>query len=269
MNIDTICKELQALQRQKVWHLKSRMMVENRLRAMVASHIGYHSGLAESDREKLFKQATAVLKAIGKGEATDYEDIRVVVLAIQPAIDGFSDAVKAIEKKMLKLVKQLPVAAWVQDPQQRGFGLLSLATVIGEAGNLSNYANPGKLWKRLGCAPFEKGGVTQMGATWKSGKGPVKLHASDWEEFGYSPRRRSISYLIGENIVKQNKSIYRERYDAKKEDFQAKRPETSKGHCHNHGMLLATKLMLKNLWVEWNGGDRLFETDDLAAVVSA
>ena len=41
----------------------------------------------------------------------------------------------------------------------------------------------------------------RMGATWKSKGG---LSAAEWEEFGYSPRRRSVAFVFGENLVKLN-----------------------------------------------------------------
>ena len=85
---------------------------------------------------------------------------------------------------------------------------------------------------------------------------------------GYSPRRRSIAYLIGEGLVKQNfvsggqgdgrlesesgsAGPYRSRYDQKKAEFAEKHPDYKPLRCHLHGMLLATKLLLKNLWIEW------------------
>ena len=109
-----------------------------------------------------------------------------------------------------------------------------------------------------------------MGATWRSGK-HGKLPASEWETFGYSPRRRSIAFLIGEGIVKQNTvgdggsgerpvvtdigraGPYRQRYDAAKVTFAAGHPDYSKLRVHRHAMLVATKLLLKNLWIEWTG----------------
>ena len=75
---------------------------------------------------------------------------------------------KPIEKTMEKFAGELHVAPWVLEPAQKGFGLPSLAVVVGEAGDLANYPNPGKLWARFGGHPFEKDGENHMGATWKS-----------------------------------------------------------------------------------------------------
>ena len=201
--IAEICIGLQALQRQRARYIKFRIMNSNCLEAIVAGTIGYHTGMTKAERIAVFKKAKALIKKIVKGEAEQ----NPLVLTANDAIQNFAREQKVTEKEMLKMVKQLPVASWVEQPEQRGFGLLFLAIVVGETGDLSNYSNLYKLWRRLGCAPYTKGGETLMGATWRgrgNGKRGERLHASDWEEFGYSPRRRSIAFLIGENIVKQN-----------------------------------------------------------------
>lgn len=272
-SVSEISQELQSLQRHRTWYLRSRIVVQNRLQAAVAIAQGYHNGLPAAEREKAFKQAGDHIRHVCAGE--EQSDHEPLILTMSQAADGLDEFRKSYEKEMLKLAKQLPVASWVEDDQQRGFGMTFLAIVIGETGDLSNYSNPGKVWRRMGCAPFTKDGDTLMGSTWKSQN---KLHAADWEEFGYCPRRRSIAYLIGEGLMKQNKSVYRERYETKKAEAAAKHPDwircgpckgegkNKKGNncsnckgsgtvmmrCHLHGMLLATKLLLKNLWIEWN-----------------
>jgi len=139
----------------------------------------------------------------------------------------------------------------------------------------------------MGCAPFESGGVMRMGARWKSAK--PSLSAAEWEEFGYCPRRRSIAFVFGENLVKQNtiagdvnfetaaasasvgnggrggeatdETETREagpsrlRYDQTKAAKMAlEDDEWPKIRCHRHGMLLAVKLLLRELWKTWNPG---------------
>ncbi len=292
-SVASISQELQSLQRQRAWHLKSRNMVANRLQATVAGTMGYHSSMPVKERLKLFKEASILIDKIVAGEVKPKSEGLMsmeLVRTTAEAIAGFDKMKRDLEKKMAVLAKQLPVAAWVSSLDQRGFGILFLGIIIGETGDLANYANPAKVWRRLGCAPFTKDNETLMGATWKSRggrkKGQTKLHAEDWEEFGYSPRRRSISYLIGEGIVKQNgEGPYRVRYDEAKALAAENHPDwtrcsvckgtkkNAKGgkcsnckgtgivmmHCHLHGMLLATKLLLKNLWIEWNNGDRSYD----------
>ncbi len=297
--IESMSLELRALQRERTVVLKSRNMQSNRLQAVVAGTIGYHSGMAEKDRTKKFAEASMLIKAVLEND--EDTPMKMIIKVTSTGIEAFNKAKDELEKRMTKLVKQLPVYSWVEHKNQRGFGALFLAIVIGETGNLANYANPGKLWARMGCAPFTfprelpdgspaPDALTLMGATWRSGR-LGKLPASEWEEYGYSPRRRSIAYLIGEGIVKQNflkpakngvqpgKPVlvnvdestsesesssaeiikpdnipgpYRRRYNDKKAELKARCPDYPDLRCHRHGMLLATKLLLKNLWLEWN-----------------
>jgi len=277
-SLASLCLELQGLQRQRVVYIKSRIMVGNRLQALVAGTIGYSSGLKEAERRALFSEAGKLIqRVVGGEEHTMSSMIRVHYTGISE----FVRVQKGIEKEMVAYAKQLLVAAWLEAPEQKGFGMQSLATVIGETGDLNNYANPAKVWRRMGCAPWTFRGDTKMGATWRSGK-EGKLPAEEWTNYGYSPRRRSLAYVIGEGIVKQNGvGPYRTRYDEAKARAAETHPEwtccskcegsgkTKKGskcsnckgtgivmkRCHLHGMLLATKLLFKNLWLEWTGVD--------------
>lgn len=280
-----ISDDLQRLQRQKVWYRKSRIMVENRLRATVAGSLGYESRMPEKERAAKFREATKLIKAVLDGEQSHELDSMIRTTAI--AIDGFGGTEDAIEKTMVKLAKSLPVSGWVDQPEQRGFGLSSLATLIGETGDLSLYPNPGKVWRRMGCAPYQSGEKTLMGATWRGGR-EGKLSAAEWEAFGYSPRRRSIAFVIGEGLIKQNfmraggdttieteatgaPGPYRARYDFAKAALAEKNPDYKPLRCHRHGMLLATKLLMKNLWIEWRceGGDCPVETEVLGAALAS
>lgn len=200
-DVPTLCAELQALQRQRAVILKSRNMQATRLQAVVAGTLGYSSGLPEPERRKKFDEAAALIARVNAGEAEC--GFSRLIRETQIGIDAFNGYKKELEKEMIAHAARLPVAAWVAAPARRGFGLLMLAVVVGETGDLSNYPNPAKLWKRLGCAPITFGGKSLMGSTWQRGK-EGKLPAEVWEAAGYSPRRRSIAYLVGEGLVKQN-----------------------------------------------------------------
>jgi hypothetical protein len=273
--VTSLAQKLQELQRQRVIYIKSRIMMSNRLQALVAGMTGYCSGLSEAERKVKFAEAAVHIKAVLKDSVESPAKSIIVVHNI--GIEELLKMQAAMEKEMLIVAGQLPVAEWVADEEQRGFGLLSLATVVGETGDLNNYANPAKVWRRMGCAPWQFNDVTLSGASWKSGK-DGKLPSVEWEAFGYSPRRRSVAYVIGENIIKQNgDGPYRARWlEAKQRVFEThpewnwtpctacKNAKSKRDDCptcggtghkcgraHNHGMLLATKLLLKNLWIEW------------------
>jgi hypothetical protein len=276
-DVAALCGELQSLQRQRAVVMKSRIMQANRLQAVVAGTLGYAAGMPEKERKKKFAEAAALIRAVAEGKA-DHR-FKAIILTTLVGTGEFDKLQAGTEKAMLRFARQLPVAAWVEAPEQNGFGPGSLAVVVGEAGDLANYANPAKVWKRLGCAPHAYAGVTQMPSTWRTGK-PAKLPAGEWEAMGYSPRRRSIAYLIGENLMRGNivrggagdeavetelpdAGPYRARYLAARDAYQAAHADFPKLRCHRHGMLLATKLLLKNLWIEWNrpGGETRFETE--------
>lgn len=260
------CEKLRKLQKSKAAMIKTKIMIGNRLVSNVATFEGYQSSLDEAERKAMFDKARALIKEIKGG--LDHKLQGLVICASQ-ALDGFDHQVTLIEKDMLKLTKTLHVVDWVGDKDRKGFGLLSLATLIGETGNLFNYANPGKVWRRMGCAPFTKQstGETLMGATWRS-RSKNGLSAEEWTEYAYSPRRRSIAFVIGECLIKQNWEThkvtkeplwvgpYRKRYDDKKAEIAKLHegdPAYTKLRCHRHGMLLATKTLMRDLWIVWTG----------------
>ena len=255
----SICQSLQSLRREKVSHLKSRIKLDNRLCMSVANSLGYYPGLDEGKRKDAMNAAKDAMERLANDETCppDIERLRPLVESSRQGIDGFGRHVKLIESAMKKLAKQLPIIGWLEQPEQRGFGIQQLADLIGETGDLANYDNPGKMWRRMGCAPYEANGESHMGESWRVPKWRTNggLTAEQWEDFGYCPRRRSLAYLVGEGLVKQNKSIYRARYDSvKAAKLALEDKHWPKIRCHKHAMLLASKLLMRELWCAWNPG---------------
>ena len=182
------------------------------------------------------KEAELLFKAaLGKGELHHLAD--VAFGAIFPLIEarkGLEKHRKAVEKRLEKLAASLPVAPWVDSV--RGFGLLSLAGIVGEAGDLSAYANPAKLWKRMGVAVMPDGGRQR------------RIAGDEAIEHGYSPSRRSLVWAIGDCLIKQG-DAYRSIYDVRKV-LEAERVET-KGHAHNRAKRYMEKRLLLDLWRAW------------------
>ncbi len=204
-SVSDLCLQIQERYRQYACNLRSRIMLENRTRATVAVAAGYHAGMEEAERGRRFKEADATIKRIlaGENELVSEWAVAGLVRASHLSIQQFGALVKAYAKNMEKLAKQLPVAEWVSQPEQHGFGFQVLAKIIGEAGSLSNYPNPAKLWRRMGCAPFASGDRVHQGSQWKkmNGRG---LSSGEWEEYGYSPHRRSIVFQATEPLLKLN-----------------------------------------------------------------
>jgi hypothetical protein len=223
---------------------------------------------------------------------TDARVVAGVVRISQISRRAWADYEGGLISEMGRLAGQLPVASWLTEPECRGISLGMLATIVGEAGNLSNYPNPAKLWKRLFGAPIEKNGKTMMPSRWRLEKG---LSAEEWEDAGYSPQRHATMQQLKENIVRQNlitekredgtKKVlwvgpYRRRYDEARERTRETHPEwwicskcegkgkigrkkcqNCKGtgevalHPHRHAQLLAAKRFVRDLWNKWHGVD--------------
>ena len=160
------------------------------------------------------------------------------------------------EKTLAILAAQLPVVDFVE--QTGGFGLLSLAAIVGEAGDLSNYASVARLWKRMGLAVFD--GQCQR-------KHKDKEMA---ELYGYSPIRRSVMWVIGDTMIKSQSAIvpkpeskvvrlpraagpYRVLYDERKLYELTKLTNVAKpnGIAHNRAKRYVEKRLLRNLWRAW------------------
>lgn len=156
---------------------------------------------------------------------------------------------KRTEKAMEKSAKTLPVAQWVDGI--KGFGIASLAAVIGEAGDLSNYPTHSHLWKRLGLAVID-GGRQRL------------MPGADAIIHGYSPSRRSVVWNVGQCVFKaQSQRVdketgevkieageYRKLYDARKE-YELPRVEGKKAHAHNRAMRYMEKKLMRDLWKAW------------------
>jgi len=154
------------------------------------------------------------------------------------------------EKELERLAKSLPVASWVLE--LKGLGLGSLAAIVGEAGDLSNYSTHSKLWKRLGLAVID--GERQKRV---SGDAAI-IH-------GYCPTRRAIVWNIGRCVLKAQSARvdketgeelkpagkYRLIYDARKAYELARDPEMSRAHAHNRATRYMEKKVVRDLWNSW------------------
>lgn len=159
----------------------------------------------------------------------------------------------ALEKELTTLAGELPVAPWVLGI--RGAGLGGLALIVGEAGDLSSYSGPAKLWKRMGLAVIDgerqraKAGVSQEEAL----------------VIGYNPRRRSVVWNIGDSLlkaqsarvdketgeVKREAGEYRKLYDERKKLEAEKDPTGRPAAHHARAKRYVEKRYLRELWVAW------------------
>lgn len=165
----------------------------------------------------------------------------------------------------------LPIWAWGKN--QRGCGAPMLAKIIAEAGrDLSDYETPAKLWKRFGEHVV-------------NGQAP---RARRGEKLGFSPYRRSVSFQLGDSMIKAGgtmekgnlspwKAVYehRKRYEVTRAEANGltvvptakitkknASQHMSEGHVHNRAMRYMRKKFLEALWQEWTGNHRDMELPD-------
>lgn len=242
--VPALVAQLNALHRKRQYYIGQRIAIRNRLESYVRRLVGYNSFADEESREK----TKAIAQKICAGKTPEgYEEYAKVAMPemvkTEQACDVFAPEEAAVNKAIAKLVRQLPVWPWVETV--RGVSESSIGTIVGEAGDLSNYANPGKLWKRFGLAPYDG----YAASSWRSKRAERSLSAEEWTAIGYVPRRRSVVYVIEECFVKLG-GDYREVYDQRKE-YEAPRVKT-KIHAHKRAMRYAGKRFLRDLWINWN-----------------
>lgn len=197
------------------------------------------------EAEKLYKAMIAGDHQSGDALTSAVSPI-IAFAACEPLISARATVEvsrKAEEKTLTKLGKALPAWSFVEGV--RGCGPLMLAQIIGETGDLSFYANPGKVWKRLGLAPYNG----KAPSTWRSGK-DGKLTAEEWVEIGYSPARRSLMYNLGDCFIKAG-GEYKALYDERKQYELDRAPEMTKGHAHMRAHRYIVKRFIRELWKAW------------------
>lgn len=140
------------------------------------------SGLGKEDN------VSAILKAAKDDPTHKYH---TAILPQMMAMEPLEAQRKIYEKELVRLVKKLPAYDFVK--ATKGFGDMSFACIIGEAGDLSNYSSYKKLWKRLGVAVM-KGGVRQG----RPGANPTN---EDWIEHGYNKGRCSVVWNASNGLI--------------------------------------------------------------------
>ena len=191
-------------------------------------------------------------------------------------------------KEIARLARMLPVWPWVRD-NVRGMAELRLGLLIGATGDLTagkiitrtvwhgdkkrgkkiqetiaSYTNPAKVWKRMGVGLIDDGHGMQIRQRLVRQHSVVRdgelvnreENIALAQEMGYNPRRRALLHMIGEGIIMANAGKYREIYDRRRayEETQHPdwKPKQHPGHWHKRAMRYMEKVLLRDLWIEWN-----------------
>jgi hypothetical protein len=262
-----IIGEIRDWHRQRNYVMECRKAADLRLGAHLRTELGWKRDLPKEEGDAIRKRAADLItlgEKVVKGKATGIGDVDFakygpIIVASINSRAVWDEIEKHATKEMERLARSLPVWASFGEGT-KGFGARSLAVIVGEAGDLSNYPKKGHLWKRMGLAVID--GVRQGGLS----KG---ASADEWIEHGYNRVRRSRMFVIGDALVKQGE-VYRQVYLQRKEvekanavaagltvcpaaKIPAKRKNefVSDGHIHHRAQRYMEKRLLKDLWQAW------------------
>jgi hypothetical protein len=231
---------IRAYHRTRCYAMESRKAADLRLGSFLRSELGWSLHKSEKERKVIAEQAQALLaNPIG----CQWDGVIVASVAARKPFDEIE---KKSLKEMERLAELLPV--WQSfGAAVRGFGRGSLAVIVAEAGDLANYSTKSKLWKRMGLAVMD--GMRQGHVA----KGLSREDRSAaYIEHGYSPKRRSRVWNIGDALIKGNgDGIYRAAYLKRKEYELARDPEMPKIHAHRRAQRYMEKRLLRDLWRAW------------------
>ena len=302
-NLPALISAIQTHHRQRVFAMEQRKRLDLSATAFVRNVLGFSTALPADERKAITERANALMDTLEaryrkqqlnrmrddgeistaqhrqrtKSLDTDSDDplldmLEAPIFATMQGREAFDRLEADDTKELERLGKQLPI--WSEFADVPGIRGQTLATILGEAGDLSRYANPGKLWKRMGLALV---GGNRQGAP---GKNATK---DDWIEHGYSPSRRSRMWNIGQALVKTTHSPYRQVYlDRKQVELdkaeaegltvkpaaQIKKAEQdqcrSVGHVANRAQRYMEKRLLKDVWQAWRRANvRVTPTGDV------
>lgn len=287
-DLSEIIGRIQGLHRERCFWMDERKRSDLTLGAYLRTQLGWSLQKPKAEREAIRAQAAAVIdagerhvKAWEKAKAAAAKgkvptNLPVMPLELKPwahvvvpkiEIRRKTDELEAAATKaMSALAATLPCAEWADEV--RGFGMLGLAIIVGEAGDLALYPKKGHLWKRMGVACGEDG--TRQGVVDKGITGDARKAA--WIEQRYSPVRRSRLYTVGVSLIMAGESPYRQvyldrkKYEALKAEAaglivapSAKIPASRKaqyrslGHIDNRARRYVEKRLLRDLWNAWRG----------------
>jgi hypothetical protein len=246
LDVDRICRQLVELHKQRNAAMRTRIGLMHPFGALARQLVAQTIPDSDAKGDAVRDRGKAIVTAITKNKLTGLnESERMIAIVMRPVADRFIEAEKIfrawqneLDRKILKLVVQLPV--WSRF-KVRGFGPPSLALIVGEAGDLSNYANPAKLWKRFGLHVY-KG---KAASTWKRCGG---ITAEEFLQLGYVGTRNSVMYTIGGNLIRAKNPEYAKVYNDRKAYEKARDP---KCRAHMRALRFMRKRLLRELWRAW------------------
>jgi hypothetical protein len=255
------------------WH-KTEKSMTLRCHAICRRYVGVTipSDASEAERKKLFtKQAglgSALLKKIEEGA-----DTGPAAIACQPILAARAPLRKereTLEKHLAKMAKGLPASAVEFVKNTYGANLNTLATIVGECGDIGAYRNPSCLWKRMGLAVI-------------NGERQRKKAGVDALTHGFAPERAAVAFTVGSGLIGcmgrgprlavgeaiesrddlspyQKLFVQRLRLEAERDPAHRREPtvkddgtvvESFSAHAANRARRYVTKRFLRDLYAAW------------------
>jgi len=227
-----------------------------------------------------------------EGLAEQYVEWKQFAFDSMKAAEPFDRQQEAFGQMIEYIVWQFPIAEQIE--RVRGLGLLSVGRVLGESGNLDNYETISKVYKYMGVAVDDKGRAQGYRGRDKTTEEHIIAK--------YPPKRRSILYVCGDSLLKNNKGRYKKLEAYRKELEHKKATEAGKvvysaaastrafyeerglkvakrvakgekgmscGHIALRASRVVQKRLLEDLWELWTGKmsrNRAHMPDDHASV---
>lgn len=246
---------IRAAHRERCFAMEQRKRCDLALGAFLRTGLGWRRDLSDDLRKAIAKRADDLIfygETTAKGKDSKqskdplFDNLEPIISAALSSRAPWDAIESGALKQMERLAMMLPVWPTFGEPI-RGFGPASLAVIVAEAGDLSNYATKSKLWKRMG--------VAVMGAVRQGGL-PKNASAESWIEHGYDRQRRSRLWNIGDALIKGNRAgKYRQCYLKRKEYELARDPEMKPIKAHRRAQRYMEKRLLRDLWQAWRAGN--------------
>lgn len=288
-DVETTVAAIRQLHKRRRFAMKVAQKLDLSMQAFVRINAtDWRPDMLDKDRERIRKQVSGLIAEVRpmlaelnrrKSELTDPDVAARLTIAdvfpdIDPTLDFMSGPVdamdkasrpsldmrKASEKAMTKLARQLPGYVFVE--RVRGAGDLGFATIIGETGDLSNYATVSKVWKRLGFAPYDG----HAGSTWKRESWrPRKLTAEEWTDNPFASERYALMRMIADSLFKAQwigkaktedgkgkpNGPYGEVYAKRAAHTAQTHPEWTPAHVQSDALRVMMKQFLADLCGAW------------------
>ena len=183
--MDDIYQQIRDFHRQRDFAMRQRTGLNLRLLSLLRLMLGWRKDLRKAQSDRIKAEAK---RLAAQPEPTRFEG---AILGTREGVKPLLEFEHANKLQMGRLARKLPVwKAWAKGVI--GFGEVSLAVIVGEAGDLSLYDDKSKLWKRLGLAAGQNHVPKGLSR---------EERAKAWISRGYNPRRRSQIYVIGDAMI--------------------------------------------------------------------